>query len=83
MNDFDVQKQHSEITLIAEALYLPSTAWLATSCIIREPLTTINDALLYVTKIIHRMAFIQNIIWVPLERSQCFLSGGAYSAVRN
>ena len=47
------------MTLFAEALYLPNINWLTTSYIIKETLTTINDALLYVTTIIHRMTFIQ------------------------
>lgn len=44
-----------------------------------------NDDLLYVINIIHRMAFTQKYLWVTLEKSEYphFISGGAYSAMRN
>lgn len=48
-----------KIMLVAEALYLPSINGLTTSYIIKEIVITINDALLYVIKINHRIAFMQ------------------------
>lgn len=50
------KSKNSKIMLIKEALYLSSINWLTTSYSIKERSSTINDAPLYVTKIIHRMA---------------------------